>query len=189
MIVECQLLLMPKVPQGIYLHSVEVMHCLLPACKTYSLNTETAGKAALLHDLASALSIDELMSYIEIYEPNLLDVLPFEQQDHVHLHGPVGAWMAYEMGMNDPDAFQAIKEHAGAFSNMSRLGQCLYVADNLAPSSHNGAKLNDRLARLFYDGDIQAALDMIARVGPHRSSSVPPPMTSLDRATIPPPAG
>ena len=90
------------------------------------------GRAAGLgHDIARELPPGRLL---ELAAADGLPIRPAERQQPVLLHGRAGArLLETELGLDDPQVLEAVRDHTVGRAGMGRLSRLLYAADFLEP--------------------------------------------------------
>jgi predicted HD superfamily hydrolase involved in NAD metabolism len=119
-----------------YRHSLCVMVAMERTAPLYGLNVLKAAQAGILHDLAKERPTDRLIHALITYDPQEIDELRQVGCLHnVYLHGPAAVPLARdEFGVSDPEILEAIRKHAGSYTDMSQMARCLHVADMTAPA-------------------------------------------------------
>ncbi|MFZ5364755.1 MAG: bis(5'-nucleosyl)-tetraphosphatase (symmetrical) YqeK [Patescibacteria group bacterium] len=139
-------------------HCVNVMDIMSAASALYHLDHDEAVQAGLLHDIAREFSIEEIVEILEKHDPLPLSQLPINCHVVEHLHGPAGAVIVsqrWDRDIKSDNVLIAIRQHSGAFLDMSKLSQCLHVADVLVPiKDFRGRK---KLERFFMSGRLAEA--------------------------------
>ncbi|MCR5808023.1 MAG: nicotinate-nucleotide adenylyltransferase [Clostridiales bacterium] len=106
------------------LEAVKLAYC-------YSVDTEKARLAALLHDCIK-LPNKELIRYCD---EHCYDITEEERRNPYLIHARLGAVLAMEeYGVTDAEVLQAIKNHTLGRVGMSTLDKIIYVADKIEPS-------------------------------------------------------
>lgn len=97
----------------------------------YGCDPEKAEKAALLHDIAKNLSLQEMLKYCEKYDI-ITDNMQKEQKSL--LHAIVAEAIAfYELGINDPSILDAVRFHTTGCDGMELLTKIVFLADAIEP--------------------------------------------------------
>ncbi len=109
--------------------------------------------AGLLHDSAKELDNEQLLA---LAEARGLITDPAERANPSILHGPVGAWLAFQQwGIEDPIILEAIRLHTTGGPAMGLEACIIFMADLIEPGrSYNGVEILRRLCRQ----DLRAAM-------------------------------
>lgn len=174
--IELPLSLQKRLPYKRFQHSVFTMHAMAVAAKVYGLNIVQASMAGLGHDIAWAMPIDQMVETLNRCDPVLLSKISDAQlKNPTFLHGPAGACVALEAGINDEAIFLAIKEHSGCFPEMTLLSRCLRVVDLTLALPATDGPMRARIIKRFMMGDLYSAENLIAKHKIGRSSTPPKP--------------
>ncbi len=115
-----------------YGHTLRVADTAENLARVHSLDPGRARLAALLHDATRELSPDEFLHLAQSWR---LTVGEPEQESPKLLHGPVAAELARrELGVEDGEVLDAIREHTTGRPGMGPLSLVLYVADKVEPA-------------------------------------------------------
>ena len=115
-----------------YKHSLRVLKTALELGKTYGEKQENIEVAALLHDYAKELTLDEAYKLMKRHGISA-DKNPIISLDLIH--GELASLIAKdEFGIEDIDIINAIKYHTTGRAGMSRLEKIIYLADTIEPS-------------------------------------------------------
>ncbi len=97
----------------------------------HGIDPELAALAMLAHDVARAMSDEDLLGRAN--DLGLLIGL-VERQIPILLHGPVGAEILQrEDGLTDQSLYRAVYWHTTAHSSLDELGKVVFLADKLDP--------------------------------------------------------
>lgn len=99
--------------------------------QSLGLEEEKVALAALCHDLARLMPVEEIIKGLESrgIEPESLKAAA-----PILLHGPLSAEIAREeTGIEDEDVLSAIRFHATGSGEMSMLERLIYIADKVEP--------------------------------------------------------
>ncbi len=110
-----------------YQHTLGVCETALELATIYGVDTKKAYLAALLHDCAKYMSIEEQLKKCGqlgvVLDSESLLCAPV-------IHAPLGAQIAKdEYGIDDEEVLNAIKYHTVARVGMSKLEKIIYIAD------------------------------------------------------------
>jgi predicted HD superfamily hydrolase involved in NAD metabolism len=116
----------------------KVWHCLFVAkhlcsfAPALGIPEAQALAAGLLHDIGRALDGEEMLRRAEAYG---LPVSEIERKRPNLLHGPIAAEECRrELGIDDPEVYEAIYWHTTGKPGLGLLGRALYVADFSEPT-------------------------------------------------------
>jgi predicted HD superfamily hydrolase involved in NAD metabolism len=121
-------------------HILGVEQTSISLARCHQLDTEKAGKAGLMHDLAKFFSPDKLLKIAQ--EAQIpVDNICF---NHPHLlHAEVGAVIAQkEFKVDDPEILKAIGNHTLGSPLMSELSCVVFIADALEPNRGDSEELS-----------------------------------------------
>ncbi len=115
-----------------YKHSLNVRDFALQLAEGKNIKRNRVIAAALLHDIAKDMEIEEMFRYAA---SRGIPLGPGQVLNAKTLHQNVGAAMVREeFGITDAQVLSAIGKHATADSHMSLLDVIIYVADSLEES-------------------------------------------------------
>lgn len=124
-----------KLTQQRYSHSLGSEETARELAKRFKIDEEKAAFAALIHDCAKCLSVDELL---KIINENNLPVSEIEKASVKTLHAPVSAYLVQkELGINDIEILNAVRWHTIGKINMSDLEKIVFLADKIEPYTRN----------------------------------------------------
>ncbi len=111
-------------------HSLKTVKIALKLAKAHHLNKEWVQKAALLHDVAKDLSLQEKVQKAQkLGCPFLLE----EQENSELMHAPLGAFiLEKEWHIKEPEILSAVKKHTTGDALMSPIDLTIFIADFLA---------------------------------------------------------
>lgn len=112
-------------------HILGVRDTMAELALRHHLDPEEAEWAALLHDLAKGMSVEEQLAFCERHG------IPLTEEDRLQpsvLHAYVGAELARERYGASETVCSAIRAHTTGWIPMSSLDMALYVADFCEPS-------------------------------------------------------
>lgn len=115
-----------------YVHTLGVVEVAEKLAIQYNADAKKARIAALLHDAAKNMNIDEL---IRISKENNHEIDEDYYNSPQLLHGVVGAYIAKNtFGIEDGDILDAIIYHTTGRANMCLLEKIIYVSDYIEAS-------------------------------------------------------
>ena len=124
-------LLSERVSQQTLDHCVSVVEHMVSFADKAGITSEQAVAAGLLHDLCKAMSTSELIAAAERYG---IEISALHKETPMLLHGPVAAEQCKrELGIDDPEVYDAIFWHTTGRAGWGPVGLALYVADFSEP--------------------------------------------------------
>ena len=121
------------------IHTLGVMDTASALAKANGADIKKCEKAALLHDCAKYIPIDEM---IAICERNFIELNDLEKADEGLLHSKAGACLAYEKyGIKDSEIIEAIKWHTTGKPDMSLIEKIIFISDYIEPNRTHSDKL------------------------------------------------
>lgn len=115
-----------------YGHTLRVANAAEDLARVHGLDRGRARLAALLHDAAREMSSEEFLGLARSWNLPLGEP---ERESPKLLHGPVAAELARrELGVEDGEVLDAIREHTTGRPEMGPLSLVLYVADKVEPA-------------------------------------------------------
>ena len=121
------------------MHTFGVIDTASALAKAYQADIKKCEKAALLHDCAKYMPLDEM---IAICERNFIELNELEKKKNALLHAKAGACLAYEKyGIKDKEILDAIKYHTTGKPNMSLIEKIIFVSDFIEPGRDFSEKL------------------------------------------------
>jgi putative HD superfamily hydrolase of NAD metabolism len=115
-----------------YEHTLGVVEMAKKLAEINGVDKERAELAALVHDCAKNLHINELF---KILQENSIEIDEIECKSPQLLHGKVGAVLGEKlMDINDKEILSAVKYHTTGKANMSTLEKIIYIADYIEPN-------------------------------------------------------
>ncbi len=152
-------LLQKRIPPKTWQHSCSVAKFLTEIAGRVELDPKKARLAGLLHDLCKGTSPAELLQQAEDFG---LERSTAAQQKPALLHGPVAAELCRrELGISDPEIYEAIYWHTTGKPGLGLLGLCLVLADFSEPLREYREAQEAR--NLFYREGLMPAVRYIAR--------------------------
>ena len=121
------------------IHTLGVMDEASVLAKVYNADIKKVSLAALLHDCAKYMPIDES---IEICERNFVKLNDLERKKSSLLHSKAGACLAYEKyGIKDKEILDAISYHTTGRPDMSIIEKIIFISDAIEPNRDYSEKL------------------------------------------------
>ena len=115
-----------------YSHTLGVVETAKELAKINGEDIQKAELAALIHDVAKYIPVDEQVKILEEHGYELDEITLKSPQV---LHGFVGAIVAKEkFGIEDEMVLDAVKYHTLAKKDMSTLEKIIYIADMIEPT-------------------------------------------------------
>lgn len=115
-----------------YVHTLGVVQSACSLAKINGVDEEKTKIAALIHDAAKNMKIDE---QYKILKENSVDMDIISENSPQILHGWVAAILAKElMGVTDEEIINAVKYHTTGRKSMSKLEKIIYIADYIEPN-------------------------------------------------------
>lgn len=139
--------------EGRFRHSISVKDTAIKLAEIYGADLEKAKIAALIHDCAKYVDIQNMLNILEKYGDNNNKCFEIP----AILHAPVGAYIAKDiMEVEDKDILNAITYHTTGRKNMSLLEKIIYLADYIEPfRSFPGV---EDVRKLAYNGELNKAM-------------------------------
>ena len=121
------------------MHTFGVIDTASALAKAYQADIKKCEKAALLHDCAKYMPLDEM---IAICERNFVELNELEKKKNSLLHSKAGACLAYEKyGIKDKEILDAIKYHTTGRPDMTLIEKIIFVSDFIEPGRDFSEKL------------------------------------------------
>ncbi|MGL4655386.1 MAG: bis(5'-nucleosyl)-tetraphosphatase (symmetrical) YqeK [Sarcina sp.] len=122
-----------------YRHTLGVCETAIKLAKLYDADEEKAKIAALGHDLAKELCIDEQK---ELLKKNNFEIGEIEEASPQILHGFVGSILLKDLfNVEDKEILDAIDFHSTGKKEMTTLEKIIYIADYIEPNrNYNGVE-------------------------------------------------
>lgn len=145
------------VKKGRFRHSLAVEQVARKMAARFGLDEEKAARAALIHDVAKNMTVDEQMAAMEA---DGFEMDEFFAQSPSLYHGPAGAYIARTvLGEEDEDVLDAIRYHTIPSQEPRLLAKVLFIADMIEPErSFPGVDALRSLARKDLDEAFLTAL-------------------------------
>ncbi|MBP3651967.1 MAG: nicotinate-nucleotide adenylyltransferase [Clostridia bacterium] len=141
-------------------HTMGVAETAVRLAERFGIDPVRAEFAALLHDCAKYMPLEEMQSLVKKYIP---DTDELELEAVSVLHAPAGAvYAAQEFGIRDPEILSAIRKHTLGDVSMSPLEALIYTADFIEPGREDFPGLAE--ARQLAETDIYRAMCKCAQL-------------------------
>ena len=141
-------------------HTLSVAETAVRLAPAYGIEPACAELAALLHDCAKYMPLQQLREMVENHVPDADDM---EMEAVSVLHAPAGAVYAWrEYGVRDREILSAIRKHTIGDASMSPLEALIYTADFIEPLREDFPGL--KRARELAETDLYAAMCECARL-------------------------
>lgn len=138
---------------GRFVHTLGVAETAVRLSERFGANPAKAELAALLHDCAKYMPLDEMRKLVR---EGCMDADEAEMQTESVLHAPAGMVHAQRaFGIQDPEILSAIRKHTLGDAQMSALDALIYTADFIEPNRKPFPGLEE--ARALAETDIFAA--------------------------------
>ena len=148
-------------PQGLKEHSERTSRLCFDLANRFGCDPEKARLAGLAHDIARAMSSEELISRAMDYN---LEIGPIEGRVPVLLHGLVGAEiLRRELGITDVEILGAVRCHSTGRGGMSLLDKVVFIGDKLDPGRNEAHPAIERIRELSKENLDQALLEFFNR--------------------------
>lgn len=113
-------------------HTLGVRQTAVELADLYGARMQAAGVAAMLHDVAKPLPLEQMQALARQYSLELPQEI---LSDDNLLHGPVAAAIAeHALGVTDGEVLSAIACHTTGKPGMSALDKILFIADAIEPN-------------------------------------------------------
>jgi len=120
-----------RLPKGLQAHIYRVMNIARELAQRHGMDPERASLGMLAHDVARAMSDEELTHRATELG---LPIGVVESRVPVLLHGPVGAEiLRREDGLADDMLYLAVYWHSTGHPSLDTLGKLVFLADKLDP--------------------------------------------------------
>ena len=132
-------LLSKELKESRLMHTFGVIDTATAIAKAYQADIKKCERAALLHDCAKYMPLEDM---IAICERNFVELNDLEKSKDSLLHAKAGACLAYEKyGIKDKEILDAIKYHTTGRPDMSLIEKIIFVSDYIEP----GRDFSDKL--------------------------------------------
>lgn len=141
-----------------YTHSFNVADAALKLAEKYGADIEKAYLAGLVHDICKEVPTDEQLAMAQKCRQGIDET---EQKIPALYHAAAGSWYGENvLHIHDEDILNAVRYHTTGRAGMSRLEECVYLADLI--SEDRTYKDVGRMRRLAFE-DINGAMLEAAR--------------------------
>ena len=121
------------------MHTFGVLDTATSLAKAYQADIKKCEKAALLHDCAKYMKLEDM---IAICERNFVETNELERSKASLLHAKAGSCLAYEKyGIKDNEILDAIKYHTTGRPDMTLIEKIIFVSDFIEPGRDHSDKL------------------------------------------------
>lgn len=129
-------------------HTIGVADLAEDLARHHGLDPERAKFAALLHDLAKEIPLEQQLVLARRW--NLL-FYPEDEFSPQVLHGPLAAYcLEHQYGVDDKEVLAAIAHHTLGFPGMSRFEMLIYSSDMVEPN-RNFPKVDNLRQALYHN--------------------------------------
>ena len=150
-----------SLPQGLQDHIHRVRDIAVELAPYHGVDPERASLGALAHDVARAMSDQELSEQAARLD---LPVGVVEKHVPVLLHGPVGAEvLRREDGLDDEPLYRAVYWHTTAHPALDSLGKVVFLSDKLDPQKISRYPYQPHLRELAFADLDRAILEFTTR--------------------------
>ena len=110
-----------------YTHSLNVADAALKLAEKYGADIEKAYLAGLVHDICKEVPTDEQLAMAQKCRQGIDET---EQKIPALYHAAAGSWYGENvLHIHDEDILNAVRYHTTGRAGMSRLEECVYLAD------------------------------------------------------------
>ena len=121
-----------KLTEKRFVHTIGVEYTAANLAFIWGEDLERARTAALLHDYAKCLTVEEKLKKAKKLG---FEISEFEEQSPDLLHGKLGAYYARKkFEIDDPEILSAIAYHTTGHPDMCLLDKIIFVADYIEPN-------------------------------------------------------
>lgn len=115
-----------------YIHTLGVAQSAIELAKINNVNQDRVEVAALIHDCAKNMPVDEMYRILEENNYEIDEVMKASPQ---LLHGKVGAIIGNTiMGIEDEEILSAVEFHTTGKKDMTTIEKIIYIADYIEPN-------------------------------------------------------
>ena len=139
-------------------HTLGVAETAVSLAGQYGCDVKKAEIAALIHDVAKNLSLQEMLNYCEKYD---IIIDNAQKRQKALLHSVVSEAIAFfEMGIRDHGILSAVRYHTTGCADMDNLTKIIYLADAIEPNrTYEGVEKIRVLAEADLNKACLASLD------------------------------
>ncbi len=131
-----------------YIHTMGVVDTAVQLALHYHADAGQARIAALLHDCAKYIPMEERIDYCRSHQ---VEVTEAEEENLTLLHAKCGSIRAQEeYGISDPDILHAITVHTTGCPDMNLLDKIIFVADYIEPNRDTAPNL-EKWRKMAYE--------------------------------------
>jgi len=142
-----------------YAHTIAVCEAAVMLADRFGADKEKAYLAALLHDCARGLDVEQQIAYCK---ENNIELDDYMKNDINPVHALIGADMAKRhFGIEDKEILDAISRHAVGCENMTLLDKIILIADAIE-INRDGDDADQ--ARKIVESDVDSALIPVMRI-------------------------
>ena len=153
-----------------YEHSLGVMKMSEELAKVYNVDKQRVMKAALMHDMAKEMTLEELKNYII---KNKIYASKMEMMLGVTLHGKVAADMCMKKYKFDKEMCEAISNHTAGKTGMTMLEKIIFIADKIDETrNYEGVQDLRKLALENIDKTIIKNIDSTIKINLERERPI-----------------
>lgn len=150
-----------SLPQGLQDHIQRVRDIAAELAPHHGVDLERASLGAMAHDVARAMSDEELLEQAARFD---LPVGVVEKHVPILLHGSVGAEiLRREDSLDDDSIYRAVCWHTTAHPSLDSLGKVVFLADKLDPTKISRYPYQPHLRELAFADLDRAVLEFTTR--------------------------
>lgn len=150
-----------RLPKGLQAHIYRVMDIAQELAQRHGMDPERASLGMLAHDVARAMSVEELTRRATELG---LPIGVVESRVPILLHGPVGAEiLCREDGLDDDPLYRAVYWHSTGHPSLDALGKLVFLADKLDPQKISYYPYIPLLRELALEDLDRALLEFLTR--------------------------
>ena len=150
-----------RLPAGLQAHIHRVVEIARELAVCHGINQEQAALAALAHDVARAMTDDELLRRAAGMG---LPIGVIDRRVPILLHGPVGAEiLQQEAGLTDISIYKAVYWHTTANPDLDELGKVVFIADKLDPAKIDSYPYLPQIRQMAFQDLDRAILHFLTR--------------------------
>lgn len=150
-----------RLPAGLQAHIHRVVEIARELAVCHGINQEQAALAALVHDVARAMTDGELLRRAAGMG---LPIGVVDRRVPILLHGPVGAEiLQQEAGLTDISIYKAVYWHTTANPDLDELGKVVFIADKLDPAKIDSYPYLPQIRQMAFQDLDRAILHFLTR--------------------------